>query len=209
MSGITVFSNRVRSLLCFVILSVFVRQYDRRYLRGCSCFAKPWRAGWRVAYCNYRLNKKQKTNLDAHFPVSHLNTVWNPWNIDCDIDSLRIFQGAGKYIQAFGHISIGKGVWVANNVAILTANHMVNNLSMHDTPKDVVIGNDCWIGINSVILPGVSLGEHTIVGAGSVVTHSFPDGYVVIAGNPAKIIRHLNVEQTDSIDSCGENIGPY
>lgn len=45
--------------------------------------------------------------------------------------------------------------------------------------------------MNSVVLPGVSLGPHTVVGAGSVVTKSFPDGYCVVAGNPAKIIRRL------------------
>ena len=46
--------------------------------------------------------------------------------------------------------------------------------------------------MNSVILPGVTLGDHTIVGAGSVVTKSFPDGDCVIAGNPARMIRRLN-----------------
>ena len=49
--------------------------------------------------------------------------------------------------------------------------------------------------MNAVILPGVTLGDHTIVGAGSIVTKSFPEGYVVIAGNPAKIIRTLEREK--------------
>lgn len=49
--------------------------------------------------------------------------------------------------------------------------------------------------MNSVILPGVSLGDFTIVGAGSVVTKSFPDGHLIIAGNPAKPIRHLDREE--------------
>ena len=47
--------------------------------------------------------------------------------------------------------------------------------------------------MNSVILPGVVLGEHTVVGAGSIVTKSFPEGYCVIAGNPAKIIRKIQI----------------
>ena len=50
--------------------------------------------------------------------------------------------------------------------------------------------------MNSVILPGVTLGEHTVVGAGSVVTKSFPDGHCVIAGNPAIIIRSLDGGKT-------------
>ena len=48
--------------------------------------------------------------------------------------------------------------------------------------------------MNSVILPGVTLGDHTVVGAGSVVTKSFEQGYCVIAGNPARIIRELPQE---------------
>ena len=46
--------------------------------------------------------------------------------------------------------------------------------------------------MNSVILPGVTLGEDMVVGAGSIVTKSFPDGHCIIAGNPAKLIRNLN-----------------
>ena len=66
----------------------------------------------------------------------------------------------------------------------------INDLSKHQNGKDVVISEDCWIGMNSVILPGVVLGKHTIVGAGSIVTKSF-DGNCVIAGNPAKKIKDL------------------
>ena len=49
--------------------------------------------------------------------------------------------------------------------------------------------------MNSIILPNVTLGDFTIVGAGSVVTKSFPEGYCVIAGNPAKIIKQLDKEK--------------
>ncbi len=55
----------------------------------------------------------------------------------------------------------------------------------------ITLGDHCWIGMNAVILPGVELGERTVVGAGSVVTKSFPEGHCVIAGNPARILRRL------------------
>nr|WP_283244199.1 DapH/DapD/GlmU-related protein [Luoshenia tenuis] len=56
-----------------------------------------------------------------------------------------------------------------------------------------MLGEKCWIGMNSVVLPGVTLGPHTVVGAGAVVTKSFPEGYCVIAGNPARMIRKLDI----------------
>ena len=58
--------------------------------------------------------------------------------------------------------------------------------------KKVIIGDKTWIGMNSLILPGVVLGPNTVVGGGSVVTKSFPDGHCVIAGNPAKLIKNIN-----------------
>ena len=75
---------------------------------------------------------------------------------------------------------------------MITQNHDLDNLDQRSEPKDIVLGKNCWIGMNSVILPGVVLGEKTIVGAGSVVTKSFLEGYCVIAGNPAKKIKDLN-----------------
>jgi len=63
------------------------------------------------------------------------------------------------------------------------------------TKEKVKICDYSWAGMDSVILPGVKLGTRTIVAAGSVVTKSFPEGYCVIAGSPAKIIRHLDKER--------------
>jgi len=58
-----------------------------------------------------------------------------------------------------------------------------------------VIGNDCFIGMNSIILKGTKIGNNLIVGAGSVVHKSFPDN-VIIAGNPAKIVKHLSTSES-------------
>ena len=53
----------------------------------------------------------------------------------------------------------------------------------------VIIGNDVWVGINTIILPGVKIGNGAVVGAGAVVTHNVPP-YAIVAGNPAKILRY-------------------
>jgi acetyltransferase-like isoleucine patch superfamily enzyme len=107
------------------------------------------------------------------------------------------FQGFGNYFQNFsGKIVVGRGTYIAPNVGIITANHDPLDLDKHLPGEDVILGEGCWIGMNSVILPGVVLGPHTIVGAGSVVTKSFIEGNCIIAGNPASVIRKLG----DSIE---------
>jgi len=104
----------------------------------------------------------------------------------------------GVYIQDVDHIHIGKNVWIAPGVKIIARNHNIYDLSRHDEWEDVIIEDWCWVGANAVILPGVHLGKHTVVGGGSVVTKSFPEGYCVIAGNPAKKIRNLSTSQRET-----------
>lgn len=65
---------------------------------------------------------------------------------------------------------IDNGTYIAQNVGLITANHDFEDLDNHLNSKDVIIGQKCRIGMNSVILPGVILGDHTIVGAGSIAT---------------------------------------
>lgn len=126
------------------------------------------------------------------FPTSLGCVISNPENIHFHPDDLNNFQGFGNYYQNFkGHIYLGKGCYIAPNVGIITANHKLDNLDEHEEGRDVILGERCWIGMNSVVLPGVVLGNKTTVAAGSVVTKSFPEGNVVIGGVPAKVIKIL------------------
>ncbi len=95
------------------------------------------------------------------------------------------------YIQAINGIEIGDYTNIAPGVGLISANHDPLDNARHLPAPPIRIGAHCWIGINAVILPGVMLGDYTIVGAGAVVTKSFPEGYCVIAGNPARKIREL------------------
>ena len=90
-------------------------------------------------------------------------------------------------------VSIGNDVTIAAGTLLLTHDNSVIkcNLDATDYFGRITIGDSCFIGMNSILLPGVELGDHTIVGAGSVVTKSFPEGNVVIAGNPARPICTL------------------
>jgi len=111
-------------------------------------------------------------------------------NITFHPDDLNNFQSPGTYFQNFeGKISIGRGTYIAPNVGIITVNHKIHDLDQHEDGQDVSIGEKCWIGMNSVVLPGVVLGDGTIVGAGSVVTKSFPEGHQLLGGIPARVLK--------------------
>lgn len=147
--------------------------------------------GWRWVCRGVWNQRIRRVNAGAKWPVSPYQRISNPANLSFHPDDINNFQMPGSYFQAIGRIAIGRGTYIAQNVGIITANHNLNDLDRHAEPQPVRIGERCWIGMNSVILPGVALGPHTIVGAGSVVTKSFAEGHCVIAGNPARIIRYL------------------
>ena len=93
----------------------------------------------------------------------------------------------GYMCEVYGRVTIGSHVMMAPRVRIYTVNHRTDSLDVpmdmqgNEDPRPVTIGDDCWIGDGAIILPGVSLGSHSIVGAGAVVTKSFP-AYSVLGG---------------------------
>lgn len=95
-------------------------------------------------------------------------------------------------MMSAGTITIEDEVMVAANVQLISNNH-----DLYDrwiiTCKPVVLKKKCWIGAGSTILPGVTVGENAVVGAGSVVTKDVPDN-AIVAGNPARLIRMIEVK---------------
>lgn len=90
-------------------------------------------------------------------------------------------------------VVIGDNCQMAPNVAIYTAGHPVHPAArntMYEYGIEVTIGDNVWIGGNTVILPGVHIGSNTVIGAGSVVTKDIPD-WVIAGGNPCKVIRKI------------------
>jgi len=95
------------------------------------------------------------------------------------------------YIDGRNGIIIGENVWVGPKVSLISQNHSLDNYNQYIEGPPIRISRDCLISTNAIVLPGVELGEHTVVGAGSVVTKSFTEGFQVIAGVPAKVIRKI------------------
>lgn len=91
-------------------------------------------------------------------------------------------------------VIIGSNVDIAPRVFIGTGTHKVDlnaaGVAGEGISKDVIIGDGCWLGAGSIILPGTELGEKTVVAAGAVVTKSF-GSYLVVGGVPARVIKSL------------------
>ena len=112
-------------------------------------------------------------------------------------DNCYIGFGFSALASTKACITIGNNVLFASNVLVTNENHGMDpelNIAYMEQPlsaEDVQIGDGCWIGEKVCILPGVVIGEKSIIGAGSVVTKSIPS-YSIAAGNPAKILKQYN-----------------
>lgn len=96
-------------------------------------------------------------------------------------------------------VTFGKNVYIAPDCAFYTAGHPINvkerNASL-EYAKPIKVGDNVWIGGGTRVMPGVSIGSNTVIGAGSVVTKDVPDG-VLAFGNPCRVHRKLTQEEID------------
>lgn len=107
-----------------------------------------------------------------------------------------VFINSGCHFQDQGGITFGDGTLIGHNVVLATINHDLRpSQNRKNNYAPITIGNNVWIGSNAVILPGVTIGKWTVIGAGSVVTKDV-EAYTVVGGNPARIIK--KIEQEDA-----------
>ncbi len=105
----------------------------------------------------------------------------------------NVFLNFGCIIFDMGEVEIGDHVMFGPRVGIYTTNHAydpVERVANVVISKPVKVGNRVWVAADVKILPGVTIGDDTIIGAGSVVTHDIPSG-VIAAGNPCRVIRKI------------------
>lgn len=105
-----------------------------------------------------------------------------------------VFINFGCTFLDRGGITLEDDVFVGPQVQIITENHPEQpSVRRNVYTKPVVIKHGAWIGAGAIILPGVTVGENAIVGAGSIVTKDVPDN-TIVAGNPARVIREIKTE---------------
>ena len=187
---IIIFSG-IDMIFVFVLATIFSGlAYDRKYLQG-KHFEHFWSPGWRWAFNGMFAKLFVGAGRGVSWPVSPQAVVGK--NIDFHVDDLNNFQGT-SYFQTFGdaRIKLGRGVWIARGCALITTNHDLANPDIHSEPKSIEIGDHCWLGANVSVMPGVVLGPHTVVGANAVVTKSFPEGWCVLGGVPARKLKDID-----------------
>jgi acetyltransferase-like isoleucine patch superfamily enzyme len=109
---------------------------------------------------------------------------------------ITIHDGAGintrAYIDGNGEVEIGRNALLSPGVQVISGNHVFDRVDVPIRDQGtaygkVTIGEDCWLGTNAIVLPGVTVGRGSVVGAGAVVTHNLPDLSIAL-GVPARIV---------------------
>jgi maltose O-acetyltransferase len=137
---------------------------------------------------NYKIIKKTFCQV-FNFPIS---TTFSS-SFYCSSPNVFMGENVGlndTYILAYAPVYIGKNCSFSFRNMIITSSHSFDDFSTV-IASSVRIGNNVWITSNVTILPGVNIGDNTVIGAGSVVTKDIPAG-VFAAGNPCKVVKKIN-----------------
>ncbi len=145
---------------------------------------------------------QRRTRMDLlptnSFSIGNYSTIEDFCTINNGVGKIQIGNKTRIGISSvlIGPVTIGDDVRLAQNVVVTGLNHNYEDVSIPIseqgvTTEQIYIGDETWIGANAVILPGVFIGKHCIIAAGSVVTKNIPSNSVA-AGNPARIIKQYN-----------------
>lgn len=157
------------------------------------------------------MNLVAQLNSGYHTPIEIRELLGRIWGRKLD-DSVRMFPpfhtafgkftkvGKGVFIN-FGCTFLDRGgitleddVFIGPNAQLVTENHPEQPSERHNVyAKPITIRRGAWIGAGAIVLPGVTVGEHSIVAAGAIVTKDVPDN-MIVAGNPARVMRNIKTE---------------
>ncbi len=146
---------------------------------------------------NYRINKtiKRVASVGSNFNWFGSFSFVNPSGIEIG-DNVNINDGVVVNATK-SKVLIGNNVTISSNVQIIAASYdPVKFLNSGSNAKDhvyseIIIGDNVWICAGAIILPGVKIADHVVIGAGSVVTKSIKEPWCIVAGNPAKLLRRI------------------
>lgn len=128
-------------------------------------------------------------NRKVPWPVHWTSEVKGQENIQRGTETPGSMMGC--YIDGRNGIILEENVWIGPKVSIISMDHVLTDYNQYKEEQPIRIGRDSLLTTNSVILPGVELGPHTVVAAGAVVTKSFPQGNILLVGNPAQPKKEL------------------
>jgi len=148
---------------------------------------------------------RRRTRMDVlpfnRFELGDYSTIEDFCTVNNGVGDVIIGRetriGMGNVL--IGPVTIGDSVMFAQNIVLSGLNHSYEDIDLpisrqKETTALITIEDECWIGANAVITAGVTLGKHSVVAAGAVVTKDIPP-YSIAAGNPARVIKQYDFEK--------------
>jgi acetyltransferase-like isoleucine patch superfamily enzyme len=152
---------------------------------------------------------RRRTRMDVvpfnRFELGSYSTIEDFCTINNGVGNVIIGNetriGMGNVI--IGPVTIGNAVIFAQNVVMSGLNHGYEDISLpiskqKESTAPIVVEDECWIGANAVLTAGVTIGKHSVIAAGAVVTKNIPP-YSVAVGNPARVIKQYDFERKEWI----------
>lgn len=147
---------------------------------------------------------RRRTRIDVlpfnKFELGNNSTIEDFSTVNNGVGDVIIGNGVriGMSNVLIGPVKIGNNVIFAQNIVTSGLNHGYENIDMPickqpTTTNEITVEDDCWIGANAVITAGVTIGKHSVIAAGAVVTKNIPP-FSIAVGNPAKVIKQYNFE---------------
>lgn len=149
---------------------------------GVSFFGK-----WRIL-----LLKLFGAKLGWHCAVRSSARIWAPWNLMCG-DCVAISEDCDIY--SVDKITIGDRATISRGAFICSASHDTSSRTMELTYAPIAIGNDAWVAARAIVMPGVTINEGSVVGAGAVVVKDV-EPFTIVCGNPAKFVKKREFNST-------------